>query len=59
MISDHDALDLGCAFVDGGDAGIAVEALDFVFLNVAVSAVDLECVVGDAVGGFGGEELGD
>jgi hypothetical protein len=36
------------AFVDFGDAGAAVVALDGVFAGVAVAAVDLDGFVGDA-----------
>ena len=56
---DDQALDFGGAFVDFGDAGVAVVALDRIFAGVAVAAVDLDGFVGDARGHFAGEEFGD
>src|SRR5579859_1947889 len=56
---DDEALDFGGAFVDFGDAGVAVVALDGIFAGVAVAAVDLDSFVGDAGGHFAGEEFGD
>src|SRR6202041_1624942 len=53
------ALDFAGAFVDFGDAGVAVVALDGVFAGVAVAAVNLDGFVGDAGGHFAGEKLGD
>src|SRR5580700_4545281 len=53
------ALDFAGAFVDFGDAGVAVVALDGIFAAVAVAAVDLDGFVGDAGGHFAGEEFGD
>jgi hypothetical protein len=47
------------AFVDFGDAGVAVMSLDGVLAGVAVAAVDLDGFVGDAGGHFAGEEFGD
>src|ERR1700674_6009104 len=37
-LGDHDALDLARAFVNRGDAGVPVEALDRILAGVAVSA---------------------
>ena len=56
---DDEALDFAGAFVDFGDAGVAVVALDGIFAGVAVAAVDLDGFVGDAGGHFAGEEFGD
>jgi hypothetical protein len=56
---DDEALDFGGAFVDFGDAGVAVVALDGIFAAVAIAAVDLDGFVGDAGGHFAGEEFGD
>src|SRR5271155_3916015 len=56
---DDEALDFGGAFVDFGDARVAVVALDGIFAAVAVAAVDLDGFVGDAGGHFAGEKFGD
>src|SRR5579859_3340423 len=56
---DDEALDFGGAFVDFGDSGVAVVALDGIFAAVAVAAVDLDGFVGDARGHFADEEFGD
>src|SRR5262249_37611960 len=51
--------DLVGAAPDWAEAGVADGALDSVLAHVAVAAVDLEGLVGDAEGGALGEELGD
>src|SRR5712692_10031437 len=56
---DRDLLDLGAAFDDLGDLGVAQVALDRVVLGEAVGAVQLDGIVGGAGGGAGGEILGD
>src|SRR5271168_1758597 len=56
---DYQALDFAGAFVDFGDAGVAVVALDGIFAAVTVAAVDLDGFVCDARGHFAGEEFGD
>ena len=55
---DHDALDLGRAFVQRGDARVAVQALDLVFAAEAVAAEDLHRLVGAEVRGLAREQLG-
>src|SRR5215217_7982224 len=52
-----DALNLARPFVDGGDAGVAVHALDRVVARVAIAAMNLDGVGADAVSGFRGVEL--
>ena len=47
-------LDLSGALVDGGDAGVAVEAFHLVVAHVAAAAEDLEGVVADLVAHLGG-----
>src|SRR5271168_718286 len=56
---DYQALDFAGAFVDFGDARVAVVTLDGIFAAVAVAAVDLDGFVGDARGHFAGEKFGD
>ena len=51
-------LQLRRAFVNGGDACVAVEALAGVFEHVARTAVNLDAVVGVQVGVFGVHALG-
>ena len=51
-------LDLIGALVDGEHTGIAVEAFHGVFLDVAVAAVDLDGLGGDAVDHLRGKALG-
>ena len=51
-------LELGGTFVDGGDAGVAVQALASVFQHVAGIAVHLDAVVAVQVGVFGVHALG-
>ncbi len=48
-----DRLQLRRAFVNGGDTGVAVEALASVFEHVAGTAVNLDAVVSVQVGVFG------
>src|SRR5476651_872519 len=55
VATDHQALDLGCSFPDLIDLGVAHEALDRVFLDVSVSAEDLDRVDGHAHGHVAGE----
>src|SRR5260370_31530947 len=55
---DNEALDFAGAFVNFGDAGVAVVALYGIFAAVAVATVDLDGFVGDARGHFAGEEFG-
>src|SRR5437879_51488 len=55
----HQPLNLACALVDFGDAGVAVHPLDRIFATVAVPAVDLDGLVGDARGHLRGEQLGN
>ena len=50
---------MGGAFVDFGDAGVAVVAFDGVFAGVAVAAADLDGFVGDAGSHFAEEKFGD
>ena len=57
VVCDDHALDFRGAFVDGGDARVAVEALDFEILRVAVAAVNLKCVVAYSDRGLRGEEI--
>ena len=52
-------LQLRRAFVNGGDACVAVEALASVFEHVARTAVHLDAVVGVQVGVFGVHALGE
>ena len=52
-------LQLRRAFVNGGDACVAVEALAGVFEHVAGTAVHLDAVVGVQVGVFGVHALGE
>jgi hypothetical protein len=56
---DDETLDFGGAFVDFGDAGVAVVAFDGVFAGVAVAAVDLDGFVRGAGGHLTGEMFGD
>ena len=56
--ADHQPLDLAGALADLGQLGVAQVALDLVLLDVAVAAVDLDRVVGGALGDLGGEQLG-
>src|SRR5262249_23372597 len=49
---------LGGAGGDGPEAHVAEEALHGELAHVAVAAVELHGLVGDAVGHLGGEELG-
>src|SRR4051812_11345104 len=58
LVGDHHLLDLAGALVDLGDGGVAEVALDVVLLGVAVAAMDLQRLVGDALRHLGGEELG-
>lgn len=51
-------LQLGRAFVDGGDAGVAVDALAGVVLHEAGTAMDLDAVVGVLVAVFAAHALG-
>ena len=52
-------LQLRRAFVNGGDACVAVEALAGIFKHVAGTAVHLDAVVGVQVGVFGVHALGE
>src|SRR3954454_9880533 len=54
---DHEALDLGGAFEDRVDLRVAVPALDRVLAHVAVTAEDLDGVVGDLDRGLARLEL--
>src|SRR6266849_5764772 len=56
---DNQALDFAGAFVDFGDAGVAVVALDGILAAVAIAAVNLDGFVRDARGHFAGKEFGD
>src|SRR5437870_2163472 len=51
----HQPLNLACALVDFGDASVAVHPLDRIFATVAIPAVDLDGLVGDARGHLRGE----
>jgi hypothetical protein len=55
---DHELLDLCRPLIDPEQAHIAVEALDSVFLQIAGSAVYLDCSVGDTADHLGREKLG-
>src|SRR2546422_188336 len=55
----HHPLNLAFAPVDLGDAGVAVHPLDGIFAIVAIPAVDLDGLVGDARGHLRGEQLGN
>src|SRR5260370_24929327 len=57
-VGDHHLLDLAGALVDLGNTGVAEVALDVVLARVAVAAVDLQRLVGDALRHLGREELG-
>ena len=50
--------DLGGAFVNRGDAHVALDLLHHVFVRVAIAAEGLDAGVGCAVTGFGGVLLG-
>src|ERR1700735_3266316 len=54
----YQALHFAGAFVNCQDAGVAVVALDVGFTRVAAAAVDLDGVVGYAIGHFAGVEFG-
>src|SRR5258708_15449030 len=56
---DNQALDFAGAFVDFGDAGVTVIALDGIFAAVTIAAMNLDGFVCYARGHFAGEELGD
>src|SRR5215469_13132057 len=43
----NQTLNFACAFVDLGDAGIAVHPLNWIFTAVAVAPMDLNCFVSD------------
>src|SRR5690606_31300989 len=51
--ADDQSLDLAAAFVNAGDARVAVKALDGVLPAVAVAAVELEHPVDGAAQGLG------
>src|SRR5579884_1015647 len=55
---DDEVLDFVCAFVDAGDAEVAVPAFDGHFAGVAHAAVDLHDAVYHAVGHVGAVEFG-
>src|SRR5215212_8362751 len=55
---DDHALDLARAFADGHEARVPVHALDFVFLAIAIAAMDLDSIAADALAHFGCKELG-
>src|SRR5262249_35157395 len=57
-LGDDGLLDLGCAFVDPQQAGVAVEALGGDPADVAGPAVHLHAAVGDAPGHLAAEVLG-
>jgi len=56
---DDEALNFAGAFVDFGNAGVAVIAFDWIFATVAVAAMNLDGFVGHAGGHFAREKLGD
>src|SRR4051794_4712966 len=56
--ADHHLLDLGGALADQEQRRVAVDALDLVFLGVAVAAVDAQRLLGVRVRGLRGEQLG-
>ena len=58
LAGDHEALDLGGAFADFGQADVAIVALDVGLGDVAEAAVDLDGFVAAFLAHFGGEELG-
>ena len=51
-------MDLRRAFINAGDAGIAVVALHGIGLAVTVATVDLDGQIRDFIGRLGGEQLG-
>lgn len=55
---DDHSLDLAGAFVDGGDADVAVEALHGIFAAEPVGPVDLHRRVAHRFGGLAGVQLG-
>src|SRR5215208_7228160 len=57
LAADDHALDLRGALADQQQRRVAVEALDLVFLRVAVAAMDAEGVLDDLLAGLRGEEL--
>src|SRR6185437_2222159 len=58
LAADDHALDLRGALADQQQRRVAIEALDLVFLGVAVAAVDAEALLDAVAAGLGGEELG-
>src|SRR5580700_1846735 len=54
---DDQALNFAGAFVDREDTGVAVHALDVAFARIAHAAVNLDGLVGDAIGRLGGEKF--
>src|SRR3954452_21652364 len=57
LAADHHALDLRGALADQQQRRVAVQALDLVFLGVAVAAVDAERVLDALLAGLGREQL--
>lgn len=55
MVADHHPLDLGGAFVDGEDAGIAIVPFDRVLFGIAIAPVDLQGLGCQPVDHFGGK----
>src|ERR1700730_11021851 len=58
VAGDDEALDVAGALVDLAHPDVAVDALDREIGDIAVAAMDLDRVRGDALGHLGGEELG-
>ena len=56
---DYQALNFAGAFVNLGDAGVAIGAFDGIFAAVAVAAVNLDGFVGDARGHFARKKFRD
>src|SRR5437660_8120926 len=56
---DNESLDFAGAFVNFGDAGVAVVALDRILAAVAIATMDLDGFVRYARGHFAGEEFCD
>src|SRR5207237_685980 len=58
LAGDDQALDVAGALVDLAHPDVAVDPLDQEIGDIAVAAMDLDRVGGDALGDLGGEELG-
>ena len=57
MPGNDNPLDLGSSFPDVQELLVSIMAFDGIFLHQAVSAVELDCLVGHAMIHFGAEHL--